>query len=36
MLDNDLIVLIEIILIFGGVLTFALWEIRSVRKNKKS
>lgn len=34
-MNGDLIVLIEVILIFGGVLTFALWEIRSVRRNKK-
>lgn len=35
-MDGSLIVLLEVLLIFGGVLTFALWEIRSVRRNKRS
>lgn len=34
-MDGGLIVLIEVIIIFGGVLAFALWEIRSVRKDRK-
>lgn len=33
-MDGGLIVLIEVIIIFGGVLAFALWEIRSVRKDR--
>jgi hypothetical protein len=35
-MDASLIVLLEVLLIFGGILTFALWEIRSVRRNKRS
>lgn len=34
-MDVSLIVLLEVLLIFGGVLAFALWEIRSVRRNKR-
>lgn len=36
MMSTELIVIIEGILIFGGVLTFALWELWSLRRNKKS
>jgi hypothetical protein len=35
-MDGNLLVLLEVLLIFGGVLTFALWEIRSVRRNRRS
>jgi hypothetical protein len=35
-MDTGLIVLIEVIIIAGGILTFALWEIRSLRRNRKS
>ena len=34
-MDGGLIVLIEVLLILGGVLGFAVWEIRSVRKDRK-
>lgn len=34
-MDTGLIVLIEVIIIFGGVLAFALWEIRSLRRDNK-
>jgi len=33
-MDGGLIVLIEVIIIVGGVLAFAIWEIRSVRKDR--
>lgn len=35
MIDGQVIILIEAALILGGVLAFAFWEIRSVRRNKK-
>lgn len=35
-MDVSLIVLLEVLLIFGGVLAFALWEIRSVRRDRDS
>jgi len=34
-MDGGVIVLLELLLILGGVLAFALWEIRSVRKDRK-
>ena len=34
-MDGGLIVLIEVIIIVGGVLAFALWEIRSLRKDRR-
>jgi hypothetical protein len=33
-MDGGLIVLIEVIIIFGGVLAFAIWEIRKVRRDR--
>lgn len=33
-MDTGLIVLIEIVIILGGVLAFALWEIRSLRRDR--
>lgn len=35
-MDGSILVLIEVGLILGGVLMFAVWEIRSVRRNKNS
>lgn len=33
-MDGGVLVLIEVLLIVGGVIAFALWEIRSVRKKR--
>ena len=33
-MDGGLLVLLEVLLIFGGVLAFAIWQIRSVRRDK--
>lgn len=35
-MDGKVLVIIEMALILGGILTFAVWEIRSVRRNKKA
>jgi len=34
-MDGQLLILIEGLLIFGGVVAFALWEIWAVRRNRK-
>ena len=34
MSDFDLIVLIEVVLVFGGVLLFAWWQLYDLRKEK--
>jgi hypothetical protein len=34
-MDTGLIVLIEVIIIAGGVLAFGLWQIRSVRRDSR-
>jgi len=34
-MDANVVILIEAALILGGMLTFAYWEIRTVRRNKK-
>jgi len=33
-LDTGLIVLVELVIILAGVIAFAVWEIRSVRKDR--
>jgi len=33
--DFDLIVLIEVVLVFGGVLLFAWWQLHDLRREKK-
>lgn len=35
-MDVDIVILIEAALILGGMLTFALCELRTVLRNKKS
>lgn len=35
-MSGNLLVLIEMVLILGGLLTFALWEIRAVRRSNKT
>lgn len=34
-MDGDILILIEAALILGGILTFAVWEIRSLRRNRR-
>lgn len=35
-MDTEIVILIEAVLILGGMVTFAFYDIRSVRRNKKS
>lgn len=35
-MDGQTLIMIEMALILGGMLTFALWELRALRRSKKS
>lgn len=35
-MNSETLILIEVLLIFGGALTFAFWELRSLRRSKSA
>ncbi len=34
-MDGSLLILMELLLIFGGCIAFAIWDIRALRQNRK-